>query len=175
MQNRTNSVFLRNNYDLKGIIHVFGYAVLHMYVNFTYIVHGYLTEADSKATLNIIYIYRMNPPEAVDITLRKQRENKLFFFSDPTPIATCTGAGDPHFVNLDRQRFDYQGDCTYILSETIDKNLPRNVQPFKARLSCKKLFPAHRVTFSTEMYINVYGMDIRMTLKGLFVSIVYHI
>ena len=93
----------------------------------------------------------------------------LILFADPTPVVSCAASGDAHFTSFDNKRFDYQGDCTYILVQTTG-DLREGVPEFRTRLKLGKLHPSHAVSFVQEIYVDVYGYDIRMTIAGLIVS-----
>ena len=34
-------------------------------------------------------------------------------------MAICTASGDPHYKSFDKQRFNYQGQCQYILTKSV--------------------------------------------------------
>lgn len=79
----------------------------------------------------------------------------------PIRQAICEASGDPHYVSFDGLRFDFQGTCTYILSQSC--GLERtNLTHFSILVENERWWPNryHRVSVTQQVALTVYGSTI---------------
>uniref|UniRef100_A0AAQ5X438 Zonadhesin, like n=2 Tax=Amphiprion ocellaris TaxID=80972 RepID=A0AAQ5X438_AMPOC len=82
----------------------------------------------------------------------------------PTKFSTCRVSGDPHHRTFDGFTHHFQGPYTYVLTQTQDLDdslLPLTVRGKNIRRGGNK-----KVSFLDEMYIDVYGVDVRFQQKN---------
>ncbi|RXN09497.1 c-binding -like protein [Labeo rohita] len=79
----------------------------------------------------------------------------------PIGQAICEASGDPHYVSLDGLRFDFQGTCTYILSQTCGLE-QTNLTPFSIQVENERWWPNkyHKVSVTKQVALTVYGSTI---------------
>lgn len=84
-----------------------------------------------------------------------------WFFS--VEFDRCTISGDPHYRTFDGFTHHYQGPYTYVLTQ--DHNLQGSLKPLMVRGKNLRRGGNKRVSFLDQMYINVYGVDVRFLQK----------
>uniref|UniRef100_A0A8C1T758 Zonadhesin, like n=1 Tax=Cyprinus carpio TaxID=7962 RepID=A0A8C1T758_CYPCA len=72
-------------------------------------------------------------------------------------------AGDPHYRTFDNYNHHYQGAYTYVLTQT--NNLPSSLTPFIVRGKNQRQGGISRVSLLREVYVDVYGITVRMQQK----------
>ncbi|XP_047450650.1 IgGFc-binding protein-like isoform X2 [Mugil cephalus] len=81
----------------------------------------------------------------------------------PTKFDKCSISGDPHYRTFDGFTHHYQGPYTYILAR--DHNLQEPLSPFVVRGKNMRRGRNKRVSFLDQMYIDVYGVNVRFEQK----------
>uniref|UniRef100_H9GN55 VWFD domain-containing protein n=1 Tax=Anolis carolinensis TaxID=28377 RepID=H9GN55_ANOCA len=75
----------------------------------------------------------------------------------PIDFGNCTAQGDPHYCTYDNCRFDFQGSCSYVLSQ-VDETV-KDVPWFGVYVE-NEYRGNNRVTWTRSVQVNVYDKEI---------------
>lgn len=75
----------------------------------------------------------------------------------------CGISGDPHYRTFDKFTHHFQGPYTYVLTQ--GHNLPNSLSPLLVRGKNIRRGGNKRVSFLDQIYIDVYGVNVRFLQK----------
>ncbi|XP_065813942.1 IgGFc-binding protein [Labrus bergylta] len=73
-----------------------------------------------------------------------------------TSFASCQCTGDPHCISLDNRRFDFQGTCTYVLSQLV-KGSDKGLEPFQCLVQNENRGRNKAVAYTKSVSLTVFG------------------
>ena len=52
-------------------------------------------------------------------------KNNVYFYGNPPDTSTCVASGDPHYSTFDKRKYNFMGNCSYVMSEPCnDTSVP---------------------------------------------------
>eukprot|EP00062_Callorhinchus_milii_P025595 gi/632986747/ref/XP_007910409.1/ PREDICTED: IgGFc-binding protein-like [Callorhinchus milii] len=79
----------------------------------------------------------------------------------PKGSSTCTASGDPHYTSFDKKKFNFHGNCTYVMSQTCNSTQT----PFAVYASNEHRNKKKTVTYVKAVYVEVYGITVSILKK----------
>nr|XP_061814216.1 IgGFc-binding protein-like [Nerophis lumbriciformis]XP_061814224.1 IgGFc-binding protein-like [Nerophis lumbriciformis] len=80
----------------------------------------------------------------------------------PLSYATCQAVGDPHYRTFDNRRFDFQGTCTYILSQHT-AGPHQDLVPFQVLVQNENRGGNKGVAYTKSVSLTVLGHTVSMS------------
>lgn len=82
------------------------------------------------------------------------------FGCHPNPHGTCSASGDPHYLTFDGKRFDFQGNCRYVLVTVCNDTQELPSFSVEAKNDALVGLP---VSITAEVLVNVFNYGVRMS------------
>ncbi|KAJ8416806.1 hypothetical protein AAFF_G00326840 [Aldrovandia affinis] len=83
-------------------------------------------------------------------------------FSKPGCTSTCIASGDPHYTTFDRRRYNFMGNCSYLMAEACNTSLS---PPFSVYADNEHRFNRLSITYIKAVHVHTLGVVVSV-LKG---------
>lgn len=100
-------------------------------------------------------------------TWRLTRVGPLSFL--PAGTSTCVASGDPHYTTFDKRRYDFMGNCSYVMSKPCNST---TLPYFEVHADNENRFNKPKISYLKAVHVYVYNKKISI-LKGGTVQVRY--
>ena len=80
----------------------------------------------------------------------------------PTATSTCIASGDPHYTTFDKRKYNFMGNCTYVMSKPCNTT---SVPHYEVHVSNENRHNNKRISYVSAVHVYVHGMTVSI-LKG---------
>ncbi|XP_063043702.1 zonadhesin, like [Engraulis encrasicolus] len=80
----------------------------------------------------------------------------------PISTSTCIASGDPHYTTFDKRKYDFMGNCTYLMSKPCNTT---SVPHYEVHVTNENRNNNKRISYVAAVHVYVHGMTISI-LKG---------
>ncbi|KAM9827438.1 LOW QUALITY PROTEIN: zonadhesin, like [Neosynchiropus ocellatus] len=80
----------------------------------------------------------------------------------PKDSSTCIASGDPHYTTFDKRKYDFMGNCTYLMSSPCNKT---TLPYFEVHVENENRFNRPSISYVKAVHVHVDGVKISI-LKG---------
>lgn len=84
-----------------------------------------------------------------------------------TGTSTCVSSGDPHYTTFDKKRYDFMGNCTYLMSELCNST---DVPYFAVYTDNENRFNNPHISYVKAVHVHALGVKVSI-LKGGIVQV----
>nr|XP_033779282.1 zonadhesin-like [Geotrypetes seraphini] len=84
----------------------------------------------------------------------------------PKGSSTCIASGDPHYTTFDKKKYDFHGNCTYIMAKPCNTTNT----PFTVYASNEYRYAQATVSYVKAIYVEAYGVEVAI-LKNKVVQV----
>lgn len=81
----------------------------------------------------------------------------------PADTSTCVASGDPHYTTFDKRRYNFMGNCSYVMSKPC--NHTSSPPYFEVHADNENRFNKPKVSYLKAVHVYVYDVKISI-LKG---------
>ncbi|XP_053089075.1 zonadhesin, like isoform X2 [Pangasianodon hypophthalmus] len=80
----------------------------------------------------------------------------------PKDTSTCIASGDPHYTTFDKRKYDFMGNCTYLMSEPCNST---DVPHFAVYVDNENRYNIPTISYVSAVHVHVLGVKVSI-LKG---------
>ncbi|KAM8881606.1 zonadhesin, like [Synchiropus picturatus] len=81
----------------------------------------------------------------------------------PKDTSTCIASGDPHYTTFDKRKYDFMGNCTYLMSSPCNSTLPH----FEVHVENENRFNRPTISYVKAVHVYVDGVKISILKDGI--------
>lgn len=83
-------------------------------------------------------------------------------FPVPLDTSTCVASGDPHYTSFDKQRYNFMGNCSYVMSKPCNET---TLPYFEVHVDNENRRNNPRISYVKAVHVYVENVKISI-LKG---------
>ncbi|KAL2079742.1 hypothetical protein ACEWY4_025486 [Coilia grayii] len=80
----------------------------------------------------------------------------------PKSTSTCIASGDPHYTTFDKRKYDFMGNCTYLMSKPCNTT---SVPHYEVYVTNKNRLNNYKISYVDAVHVHVKGLTVSI-LKG---------
>ncbi|XP_051561427.1 zonadhesin, like [Myxocyprinus asiaticus] len=82
----------------------------------------------------------------------------------PKGTSTCVSSGDPHYTTFDNQRYDFMGNCSYLMSEPCNST---EVPYFAVYTDNENRYNNPHISYVKAVYVHALGVKVSILKEGI--------
>lgn len=81
----------------------------------------------------------------------------------PTGTSTCVAHSDPHFTTFDKKKYDFMGNCTYLMSKPCNTT---SVPHYEVYVTNKNRQNNYKISYVDSVHVRVKGLTVSLLRGG---------